>query len=361
MIVERLKLVEALKNAMPGIETRNVILEGSDAFIFSDGFIHTYNDILSVSVPFPITNKAGDTVSGAIKAKEFYDLISKFKGDTLKIITKEKTWILKSENATAELTLLENVLLEKVKHIISNDSKWTLIPKNFIDGISICKFSSNRSNLSGIFVQKNIMCSTDELRINWINLSDEMKESFWINDVAADEVMKLNRPTKYAVTKSWVSFRTKDGVIFSCKRLDEKKYPFSQIKNMVESHEKEKGDISNLLPKELNDAINRAASLSQNIETYETVTLTFSNDGIEIFSQRACGKYLENVKWEHPFKKDIKPISISVDHSMIENGIKNGTMFYLKNISMKDDSVTTRLVFINTDGIQLVSTFAGEK
>jgi hypothetical protein len=111
------------------------------------------------------------------------------------------------------------------------------------------------------------------------------------------------------------------------------------------------------------DAVNRAAALSQNIESFDTVKLTFTKDNIEVFSQRPSGKYTENVQWEKPFKKDISPISIYVDYSMIQNGIKYSKSFYLKN-TVVQEKIKTRVVFELIEnkelrGIQLISTFDG--
>jgi hypothetical protein len=194
--------------------------------------------------------------------------------------------------------------------------------------------------------------------VNYYTLDDDIVTSFWINDDSVTELLKLQNPKKYYVSDSWVHFQTEDKTIFSIKRLNQENYPYTKILEFVESHKKEKGDISNELPNKLIDAVNRAAALSQNIESFDTVKLTFTKDHIEVFSQRPSGKYTENVPWEKPFKKDISPISIYVDYSMIQNGIKYSKSFYLKNIE-KEGKIKTRVVFVSEFGIQLISTFDG--
>lgn len=360
MNIDRKNFISVLKQVMSGVEKGTSILEGADTFIFHEGFVHTYNDNISVSVPFPITNKAGENVSGALKAKDFYDLINRYPGDTIRLIPKPDIWILKSENATAELTLLESSIIERIQGIFPDKLKWSNIPERFIEGISICNFSANKSVLSGVHVSDNIITSTDEIRINWYEMDTPITSSFWISDQAVSELIKLNNIKKYAVSDSWVHFKTEDETIFSCKRLAQDKYPFDKIKKLIESHEREKTDISNELPVKLMEAVNRAAALSQNIESFDTIKLTFSTESIEVFSQRPSGKYTENVVWETPFKKAIEPISIFVDFAMIENGIKYSKSFYLKKTVIKEREVT-RIIFIHENGMQLISTFEGEK
>ena len=357
MQLQKYDFLSAMKKAMPGVESSNTILQGADTFIFHDGFIHTYNDTISVSVHFPITNKSGENISAAIKAKDFYDLISRYEGDTISIIPKSDMWIIKSENARAELTLLENNLIERIQGIKIDNKQFKNIPERFFEGMQICNFSS-KSQLSGLFCSDQVMVSADELKINWYGLNQAFVNSFWINNDAVTELLKLQNPKKYYISDSWVHFMTEDKSIFSCKRLAQDNYPFDKISALIESHAKEKGDISNELPNKLIDAVNRAAALSQNIESFDTVKLTFTKDDIEVFSQRPSGKYTENVPWEKPFKKDISPISIFVDYSMIQNGIKYSKSFYLKNTTI-NEKVRTRVVFVSEFGIQLISTFDG--
>lgn len=357
MKINRTEFLKVLKQVMPGIESDSVLLEGSDTFIFHDSFIHTYNDNISVSVPFIITDKNNNPVSGAIKAKDFFTLLNRYQGDSIHLIPKIDKWILKSENATAELTLLENTLIDKVKNLINND-KFHTIPEKFIEGISICLFSSNKSVLAGIYVEDNIITSTDEIRINWYDIKDSINNSFWIADEAAKELIKLNNLKSISISDSWVHFKTEDKTIFSCKRLNQENYPIRMIKELVERNQKEKTDISNKLPEGLMEAINRAAALSTNIESFDTIKLTFSNENIKVYSERTSGKYTETVAWEKPLKKEIEPISIFVDYAMIENGIKYSKSFYLKKTKdQKKESM--KIIFSNPNGIQLIKTFEG--
>jgi len=358
MNIDRKEFVSSLKRAMPGIESGNSILEGADTFIFNNGFIHTYNDTISVSVPFAITNKVGAPISGALKAKEFYDLVNRYSDDVLKLLPKDGVWIIKSENAVAELVLLENTIIERVQSIFPDKIIWSKLPERFIDGISICKFSGNRSSLSGIFISECFICSTDEIRINWYDMDSNFTEPVWISDDVIQELLKLNNIKQYAISDSWIHFKTEDETIFSCKRLAQDKYPFEKIRALIEKHGIEKGDIKNDLPVKLIEAVNRAAALSQNIESFDTIKLTFSNEGIEVFSQRPSGKYTEQVAWETAFKKDIEPVSMFVDYVMIENGIKYSKSFYLKKTIVKEKEVT-RIIFKHEFGMQLISTFDG--
>jgi len=147
--------------------------------------------------------------------------------------------------------------------------------------------------------------------------------------------LKLSNIKKYFIGENWINFKTEDNSIFSCKKLSGK-YPFDKIQNLVTSHTKEKGDISNNIPDSLIGAINRAAALSSNIDSFDTIKLTFHKEGIEVFSERNSGKYSESVSWEKPFKNDIGSHNIFVDYNMINGGIKYTKSFYLKKTKNKN-------------------------
>lgn len=355
MELNRKEFLNVLKRALPGVETGNVILDGADTFIFDDGFVHSYNDNISVSIPLALTNKSGEPISGAIKAKDFFDLVNRYTGDTLKLIPKADVWIVKSKNATAELTLLESSIITRIKNIFPKKIKWEPVPDGFIEGLEVCSFSSNKAICSGIFVSDNTMVSTDAIRLAFHKMSSPVAKPFWITDIAAQELRKLDNVKNYYISDSWVHFITENKSIFSCKRLMQDTYPFDKIQNLLKTHGKEKGDLSNELPKTILDAIGRASALSQNVESYNTIRLTFMPDGVEVFSQRPSGKYSEMISWEKPFKK-LDPISIQVDYSMIEIAIKYSNAFHIKQV-VERGLEKKRIVFTNPHGMQIVSTF----
>lgn len=360
MTVDRIALMNVVKKAMPGVESSALILEGSDTLVFDDNMIHSYNDHISVSVPYELKNEKGKPVEGAINAKAFYDLVNRFSTTEVEIIPGEKSWTLKSGRASAQLTLQAEVSLERVRKIFPKDSKWTKIPTRFFEGLSICRFSANHSPISGVFVTEDKMVSSDSMRVNWYALDAKMDGPFWINEGAVSELLRLDQPKRYALSKSWIHFMTGDAVMFSCKRLHHENYPFDKMESLVSMNKKSSKDVSNDLPAKLIDAIDRAAALSMSIEDYNTIRLTFSKGGIEVFSERPQGRYSEMVKWETKTELGAD-ISIFVDYAMIMNGMRKSKTFYLKKYDEqmgKEKKSRTNVVFVNSHGVQLISTFS---
>lgn len=356
MEVSKELLMEALSQCLPGVEAGKSLLEGADTFIFDETGIHSYNDNITVSVPFvPET-----PITGAVKAKEFYALISKLKGDVVKIVPRDEdnVWVISSGKIQMELALLEASVKERILCLDKDKLDFLPVAADFVEAMTDCKFSCNRSALRGIFVSGAEMASTDELRINFRALSADMGE-FWIDDPAANELMRLKDVEGFAVSEGWVHFRVKSGTIFSCKRLLNKNFPFGKLKALVAQHEKTDTDIAHVLPSGLAEAAGRAAVLSMDIDSYESVRLTVSPEGIEVYSQRSTGKYKEMVAWDTPVTEVFDPVVIYIDPGMIEYGLKRTKSFFIRQTE-SGGRRHVRLVFEGEKYKHLISTFEGQ-
>lgn len=355
MTISRAELLKALEEAMPGVETGMALLEGADTFVFSDGFIHTYNDNISVSAPFAFPEE----VSGAVKAQEFFNLIHKLSGESLKISCDEKSWTIKDGDAKITFSVLEQSSLKKVHEISPKAAEWSPLPENFMDCLKFCLFTINRSALSGVTAKEEVMMSTDERRVNWCKLSSPM-EFFWISEKAAIELSKLKAPENYFLSSSWIHFLTKDNTMFSCKRLKTEKHPIEKIRGVIQNHAYKEGDVKGILPASVLDAVDRANTLAMNLEAFEAVQLTISPENIEVFSERSTGKYLEKIAWDKPFEKDFPTVTIIIPSNMIGDGMRKSSSFYLHE-EKRGDRSAIRVIFENPVGIQLVNTFESKK
>ena len=355
MVISKEKLLSAMKQALPGVDSGTTLIEGADCFVFQDGMIYTFNDYISVCIPFA----TDEPLAGSVKAVDFYALINKFSDNEIKLATSEDSWLIKSGTIKVEFTLLKFNTIEYIMKIRPEDASWKEIPSNFFEFMKYSIFKGSNSSLSGVYVNGSKVVSTDEMRINLFNLDTEM-DTFWISNQSAMELIKINDLKEYSITKAWVHFRNKDGVLFSCKRLNQEKYPFDTIVKLVKNHEKSDSDISGKLPDGLYPAIDRASSLSMSIEFFNAIKLEFTNSHIIVSSERVSGKYQEKVQWTEKPSSDFEPISIIIDYNMIENGLSLFKEFYLKTIDMKGKE-STHLVFKGNSGLQLVGTLQKDK
>jgi hypothetical protein len=354
MDFNRSELAAALQKCLPGVDSGKMLIEGADTFIFEEGKIHSYNDVISVTTSFP------HELSGAVKALEFYKLISKSPSETIKIAVLDSedsvSWKIKMGTAIAELSLLESSVINHVKSLNIDSLKWKKIPSNFTDGLSMCKISNNHISMVGIFVKDNVIVSTDELTINWFVMDGKMS-SFWIDNLTVTELTKISGLKEYALSDGWIHFRIEDGTVFSSKRLDESGYLFPNIQQLIEMHCKKEADIPLLnLPQRLTGALERASALAMNtIDSYSTVELTFKKEHIEIRTRRTTGKYSEKIPWDQPIKFG-EPVSVFVDCSMLSRILKRALPFFVSEFNDQKN-----LIFKSEGFIHLMSTFSEEE
>ncbi len=348
MEIRRKEFQEALLRCLPGVDIGKTVLEGADTFIITKGRIYSYNDSVSVSVPSPVK------LDGAVKAKELYSLISKFKVEEIEVEEIDGAWKFKAGPAKAELSLLESTIMEKVNTLSLDSLRWKVLPTNFLNGLSLCLFTGNNTNLSGVYIDGKDMFSTDENRINWYGLSKNMP-TFWISDSAVAELIRLEDLIEYSLGEAWVHFRTKDGTTFSVKVLHHANYPVDRLRELVAEHEREQGDIGHQLPAELAAAVERAATLSMDIDSHPVVRLTIRRKCIEVYSQRSTGRYEERVPWDTDIEEDFSPVVLYVDNTMITYGLKRSKDFYIKE-KEKDGGVSRRIIFTGENFRHMIST-----
>ena len=349
MVVERKALLDCLSNVMAGIST-STALEGSEAFIFNEGYVHTYNETISVSCKLP--EDCGE-LSGAIVAKEFFEVLKKFKDNDISIFIKENIWKLRCGNATVELVKIQQAILPIVAKLIPENPEWTALGNEFFECCAMALFSKNSSKIAGVYIYNDIIVSTDEMKINYLHLGKTVGDDVWLDDNAVKAVLKIENIEAIAIGKSWVHFHSKDGVIFSSRKI-KGEYPYDFIKKRVSIHMKDSSDIQGTLPAELLSALSRAASFSQNVDSFLALQLTFFESGIKIFTEKTFGKYTEIVPWDTDIGTKIRhPITILVDYKMLSAGISKCNSFYIKKIEYKSGAMST-MVFENQYGVQLI-------
>lgn len=356
MVVERKSLLESLSKVLAGSSTSTAV-EGSEAFIFNAGYVHTYNETISVSCKLP---EDCVELSGAIVAKEFFEVLKKFKDNEISIFMKDNIWKLRCGNATVELVKIEQTTLPIITKLLPENPEWIKVGKDFFECCAMALFSKNNSKIAGVFIYNDYIVSTDEMRINYLHMSTNIGDDIWIDDAAIKALLKIENIIHICIGKGWVHFQSEDSVVFSCRRI-KGEYPYDFIKKRVDIHKKDDTDLQGKLPAELLLALARAASFSQAVDSYLILQLTFNDKGITIFTEKTYGKYKEVVPWE-----DIaiglaikKPISILVDYRMLSAGIAKYDLFYIKKIEYNSGTMNT-MVFENQYGVQLVGSLEEE-
>lgn len=356
MIIQKKELLESLKMCMPGIESGSNTIQGADSFIFHNGKIFTYNDNISVTVPINQEGLLEEGIEGAVKAEEFFKIISKFPSDEIKFsVTEDGTWLLKCGKAKANFTLLDFDFESRINTIAPDKKGWIDLSEDFVLGIGSCKMSTNKTQMSGIYFSGNDVVSTDGNQMNSYIMKETELPDFWISDNSANELLKLKKLIAMQIQGPWVHFKAEDGTIFSIKTL-QGNYPYKTIKNIIDTSDPEKAILHAKFPKELFNAIDRAVSFSIDISEHSAVRLLISKEKIEVSSERNSGKYNEKVSWEENIDSDFEPFTVYVDAQMMEFVAQRTVEFYLLKGPVRNGKSLPRLLFVTESSKHLLST-----
>lgn len=356
MVIKKKELLESLKMCMPGIESGSKVLQGADLFIFHNGNIFTYNDVISVSVPITQEGLLEEGVEGCVKADEFFRVISKFPADEVKFsVTEKGTWLLKCGKAKAEFTLLDFDFESRLKNIQPGND-WVDLSDDFVAGLGICKMNNNKTQISGIYFSGKNIVSTDGNQMNFYELNKSEVPDFWLSDSSANELLKFNKLVSMQIQGNWAHFMSDTNVIFSVKTLQSQNYPFERIKNILDTSNTDKAILHGKFPKELFSAIDRAVSFSMDISEHLAVRLTISKEKIEVSSERNSGKYHEKILWEDELKTEFEPIIVYIDASMMEFISQRTVEFYLLKGPVRNGKNLLRLLFVTESSKHLLST-----
>jgi hypothetical protein len=351
MNIKRSELLKALKQCLPGIENGNSVLEGADLFVFSDGFVRSYNDIISVSVSVKSEGLLEEGIEGAVRAEEFYGIINKFNGDLIEFTVADGKWILKSGKAKAELTLMSGDFLARFENIAPDKKKWLDIPPEFTRGLGICRMSNSKNAISGLYITSNDITSSDGFQINHYKYEGAEFANFWISDASAGELFKVGILTHIQLKGTWAHFKTADNTTFSVKTLQAEKWPYEKIMSVLDQHKKTKKSIAATFPKELFDAIDRASSFYLDISDSRAVRLSISPKRIFVSAERIAGKFEETVAWKDEVS-DFPAFDLYVDTNMILFAARRSMSFYIHEV----EDGAPRIIFTTENSIHLMAT-----
>ena len=353
MNVKRTELLKALKQCLPGIESGKSSLEGADLFIFSKGFVHSYNDIISVAVPIKSDDLLEQEIEGAVRAEEFYGIINKLSGDLIEFTVENDKWVLKSGKAKAQLTLMSGDFTKRFETIAPDKKKWLEIPSEFTQGLGICRMPNNKKSISGIYITQNDMSSSDGLQINRFEYKGADFENFWISDASANELLKVGILTHIQLKGTWAHFKTNDNTTFSVKTLQAEDWPYEKINDVLEAHKKKKTSVSMVFPKELFDAIDRASSFCFDISNSRAVKLTITPKNILVSAERIAGKFEEKVMWDKDCPQ-FDAFDLYVDIEMMLFIARRSLSFYIH----ETEQSAPRMVFTTDNSTHLMATLS---
>ncbi|GEM_PF-5681101 len=343
MKVKTKELLNALDNCFPIINHNNELQE-LNSFIFYRNFIISYNEKVCVLFPFNFD------IQGAVKAKEFYKILSKIEEQDLDIIEQQDKYILKTNNIKIEFNKLNVSILNFLDTLIDYNKEWQSLSKEFIKGIDIVLISNYIDILEGVFIEKNIFYSTNRKIIKRYEVEQSIfEDSVWLNQSFCNFIKNFSID-KYFLKDEWLFCQDNSGFIICSKLLDVNKYPIGTLKKIVYNY-----DLNKLvwleLPENLLKAIDRVSVFYENNNNLNVI-LNFSKNSIVVKGEQSFANYYEEMSWENNISKDV---SVLIEPSLFKNYLKNGFLFSLSSFLEQDNNSNISICFLyNKDNNFLV-------
>ncbi len=290
MKINKKQLLEALEIVKPALANKETDISQATSFAFLDGHVVTYNDEISLS--HPLSNAP---VTGAVKAEELYQLLSKTKKDEIDVDVQENEIQFRSGRGKAGLTLQAEVTmpLENVKE----RSDWVELPENihndFLFATQTCSKEMSRPVLTCIHINpEGYIESSDGYSISRIKRKVNVDAPILIPASSAREAAKI-KPVNIALGDGWVHFQAATGTVLSCRVFEDQ---FPPIDNFM------KVEGMNLtLPKTTADVLDMAAVFAKRDHFLEeAVKVKLSRKRISFKSESDSGWYEEeiNIKYD---------------------------------------------------------------
>lgn len=289
--IDRKNLLNALCAVKPGLAVKEIV-EQSSSVVFSEGYIHTYNDEVYLCYPYQTE------FEGAIIGQELFALLNKASENTLKLIIDEQKLKIKikGKNFTANLPYEKKVTLPYEE--IPKPDKWFDLPDSFCDDIELCLFSISRELmkplLTCIHCNQNTIESSDDFRITRKTLSNIFfPEELLLPGKSMKALINI-QPTKYCKVAGWIWFMNNKNILYSCRIFNTNKaYPdFTPILKV------EGGQL--VFPDNVLDIIDKAKIFSLDpVSEKHMINVQIKDSTLTISSESHRGTFSEEIRARH--------------------------------------------------------------
>src|SRR3990167_7230607 len=226
MIVGIKQLLEKLDTCRPGLAKREII-EEAVRFIFTGENITTFNDEIAIIAPYPTDFHC------SVNGDELYKVLAGIREDEVDITIQDNQLLIKSKRTKAGLSTIigekERVdsLIKKLQEATIEKGFWRRLPKDFIEGITLCMFNASKDMTTGVrccvAAKDDKIYSTDSIRISRYIMDNTVKEMLI---PARNAVELVKYPIKkYGKSEGWLHFLTDDNIMFNC-RMMVGEYPY---------------------------------------------------------------------------------------------------------------------------------------
>ncbi|MBN1362556.1 MAG: hypothetical protein JW993_18305 [Sedimentisphaerales bacterium] len=318
MIVDRKVLLRELESVTPGF-ARRPIIEQSCWFVFKDGDVFTHNDEVSCR------RRCCLKIEGAVHARPLLKVLKKSKGLTFKVQTLPEH--LRLSNFHNKARIVRDPKISLAIDSVEEPKTWSPLGKEFLEAVSLTVDSVARATTNDALTYLHITPEKVEAgndgELCRYRTATGLTESILIKPDVVTPIIQAD-VKKVSLTKDWIHFKDRSGLLISCRRYHE---AFPDTSKIFEA----KGNRLTL-PVELIGAIERAnlfakrnynhvlrGTVQCKIPTDQRVSIVLQENKVKVIGtstidEKLKGEYTEfvDVQYQGPpmcFKKDADWIS----------------------------------------------------
>jgi DNA polymerase III sliding clamp (beta) subunit (PCNA family) len=297
MKINRTKLLDQLESVAPGLAVKENI-EQSNRFVFNEGAVTTFNDDIACSITTELDCKA------AVEANSFLSLLQKLKDDEVEVELAAGELRVSGKNRKAGFRVEEEIRLPI--EAIEPAEKWSKVPEDFCQAISIVEncADNKKYDLSCLHLTKDFLEACDGRQLARYQIKLPIKKPVLIQQKSLSHIAKTI-VTRMSETKRWIHFKSKAGVVFSCRKTVEKYPDLSEVVAWT--------GPKVVLPKLLGEIVERAEIFSSE-KTENRVLISLSKDKLIMEGSGLSGWYKERKK----VKYNGKNISFRIPPALLQ-------------------------------------------
>lgn len=291
------------------------IVEQSDCYIFRDGFVYTYNELVACVRPTCL-----DGLSAAIKAKELRSTVDKLTTDTVTLSYTDSKLSIRSGKRSVSVPLDTKLAIDL--DVIEEPEEWLSLHEDFpaaIEEVRHCAGKSlDKPQLMCLHITSDFVESSDNYQISRFDIETPVPEPLlvradsikWVTPLVVEEI---------GFSGSWVHFRNSDEVCLSCKTHA------GEFKDYDEYYGN--GGENLEFPKSVVESIKLA-----NIFTEETLTLSLSEDHLLLEARSGGGVFREtfdSVRYQG------RPIKFVLPPALLETVVSKYDQCLLDGVALR--------------------------
>lgn len=333
--IDREILLGLLRKVMPGVDTKEGVVSGTDTILITTAGFHTFNEHICVTAPMDTGLE-----ELAVKGNDFFKLVNKLPVGDVTLEKTETHLLAKGGRTKAKLRLLSSNNLIQVETLQESIGEWLPLPEDYRGTLVRVNLKNNKASFRGVIHYGNLIASADGMRFGYHGFPGQNQEgvpamlspvpdeetralveiatcttaeeraarnahTWWLDSPVIDQLGTLQEPmNQFQLTDNgkfgkWVHYLGANGTIFSAMRKDSSMYPLSNaMSNFRMVQDAINATPGMVIPEGMVEAISRCAVLAGTDENgNNVVTLSFLEDGLMVDASNTNGEAEEMVPY----------------------------------------------------------------